>query len=315
MDSPPRAHLLHGPDRVWPQTNCYVDLWIELLHLWGFEPRAALGFTVAQDFEGDQFTFFKPPAEDLRRLFGIEVQELALYDTIEVHAAEQLSQGRVVLMEADSVYLPDTQGDAYGVQHTKTTIAVLGLDTRERWMDYIHNAGRFTLAGADYDGVLRRSPHLYGNPALLFPYAEFVRRTGIMPSGGALLDTALDRLGYHLRRRPAINPIAAYRAALPQHLERLAARPMEYFHLYAFNVLRQLGANMELLGSHLRWLNEDGLGAVAETCDTLAATAKALQFQLARAVHKRRFSDYTAALDTMEHAYDGVMGVLVRRYG
>ena len=38
-----------------------MDLWIELLQGWRLEPRAALPFTVTQDFEGDHFTFFKYP--------------------------------------------------------------------------------------------------------------------------------------------------------------------------------------------------------------------------------------------------------------
>ena len=41
-------HPLHQGERVWLETNCYVDLWIELLHDFGFDPRAALGFTVLQ---------------------------------------------------------------------------------------------------------------------------------------------------------------------------------------------------------------------------------------------------------------------------
>ena len=63
-----RPHELHGAGRDWPQTNCYVDLWIEVLHSMGYAPEAALGFTLLQDFEGDQFTFFKFPPEDLELL-------------------------------------------------------------------------------------------------------------------------------------------------------------------------------------------------------------------------------------------------------
>jgi len=29
---------LHHPDRTFPETNCYVDLWIELLHALGIDP-------------------------------------------------------------------------------------------------------------------------------------------------------------------------------------------------------------------------------------------------------------------------------------
>src|SRR5437764_1654107 len=43
-------HALHDETRDWPETNCYVDLWIELLAARGFAPEAALGFTLTQDF-------------------------------------------------------------------------------------------------------------------------------------------------------------------------------------------------------------------------------------------------------------------------
>ena len=61
-----QRHALHADDRLWPEKNCYVDIWIEVLHALGLEPRAILPFTVAIDFEGDQWTFFKPPHDELR---------------------------------------------------------------------------------------------------------------------------------------------------------------------------------------------------------------------------------------------------------
>ena len=42
-----QRHRLHTQERNWAETNCYVDLWIELLHAWGFEPLAAMPFTLA----------------------------------------------------------------------------------------------------------------------------------------------------------------------------------------------------------------------------------------------------------------------------
>ena len=49
-----------------------MDVWIEVLHALGLDPVAASAFTLSCDFEGDQWTFFKYPPEDLRALFGIE---------------------------------------------------------------------------------------------------------------------------------------------------------------------------------------------------------------------------------------------------
>ena len=89
------SHILHSPERMWPETNCFVDLWIELVSTTGLIPEAMLGFTLTQDFEGDQFTFFKTPFEDLESLYGIRCQELAIFDDVEVHAETQISRGRL----------------------------------------------------------------------------------------------------------------------------------------------------------------------------------------------------------------------------
>src|SRR4029079_1878071 len=67
-------HRLHGADRLFAETNCYVDVWIELLHAHGLEPAAMLAFCAAIDWEGDQWTFFKPPHADLEALYGVEIE-------------------------------------------------------------------------------------------------------------------------------------------------------------------------------------------------------------------------------------------------
>ncbi|QQS14474.1 MAG: DUF1839 family protein [Rhodospirillales bacterium] len=310
-----RQHALHAADRRWPETNCYVDLWIELLHANGFDPVAGLAFTVAQDFEGDQFTFFKHPLEDLRALHGLSVQELAVYDTVEAHVAEQLARGRLVLVEMDSFYLPDTRGTAYRREHVKTTVGVASLDTAARRMVYFHNAVCHALEGEDFDGVFRRLPAQRDAPDALFPYVEFVKRDAPALEGGALRAASLALLRGHLARRPA-DPIGAFRAAFPAHMETLLARPMAYFHLYAFNLLRQLGANFELLGSYLRWLDATSgtqdLEAAAVDAERIADTAKAMQFQIARGVNRRKPVDLDASFDALAKAYGGVFDRLAQ---
>lgn len=303
-------HLLHRGERNWLETNCYVDLWIEALHARGLDPLAMLGFTVTQDFEGDQFTFFKVPLEDLETLYGLRVQELAIYDSVETHVAEQLTRGPdggLVLVEVDGFHLPDTRGTSYGTTHVKTTVGIVRIDPAARTMDYFHNAGFHRLEGADYEGVAAAA----AGP--LFPYVEFVKPAQPALEGRALRDASLALLCRHLARRPAENPIAAYRAAFPEHLERLLSRPMEYFHLYAFNLLRQFGANFELLGAHVRWL--DGPAEAEEACRIIAEGAKAMQFQLARTVARRKAPDLSDGFDRMERAYDTALGALARHCG
>ena len=138
-------HPLHATERIWTETNCYVDVWIEVLHALGLDPVAAAAFTLSCDFEGDQWTFFKYPPEDLRGLYGIEVAELNVWRPVVDHVGEQLALGRLCTVEVDAWFLPDTRGVSYRVEHVKTTIVPTRLDRAGRRLDYFHNAGLFTL--------------------------------------------------------------------------------------------------------------------------------------------------------------------------
>jgi hypothetical protein len=129
-----QRHLIHGEGRTWAETNCYVDVWIETMHAFGYEPIAALPFTFAIDFEGDQWTFFKFPLLDLYDLYGIEVQELAVWRPLVNHIEEQVSRGRPVMVELDSFYLPDTHGTAYKFAHVKSTVSVIEIDHERQHM-------------------------------------------------------------------------------------------------------------------------------------------------------------------------------------
>ena len=305
-----RPSTLHGGDRVWPETNCYIDVWVELLPALGHPVEAALSFTVLQDFEGDHFTFFKFPLEDLQALFGLTVQELAIYDSVEAQSMAQLRRGRPVVVEVDAFWLPDA-GDAHRKGHVKTSIAVIALDPARRRLGYFHGTGYYELAGEDYEGLFRQ-------PVVLFPYAEFVKRDGKPLDGAALLDASLTLLRGHLKKRPRTNPLKAWREALPAHLEQLARRDMDYFHLYAFNMPRQLGANFEMLGTYLQWLGAEGVAGLADAAaasQRIAEGVKSVQFQLARMVHRRKFEAEAVNLQPLEDDYDAVFATLVARFG
>lgn len=307
-----KPQALHAGERTWVETNCYVDVWAELLPALGHCAEAALAFTVRQDFEGDHFTFFKFPLEDLEALFGLSVQELAIYDTLEAHTLEQLGRGRPVLIEVDSHWLADA-GPIYRKGHVKTTVAAIAIDPAARRFGYFHNTGYHVLAGDDYDGLFRKQ----AAPDYLFPYVEFVKRDGKALQGGDLAARSLELLRGHLAHRPAANPIAAWRAAMPGHLERLAARDMDYFHLYAFNLPRQLGANFEMLGTYLDWLGtqgQSGLLDVASAARRIAEAAKAVQFQLARMVNRRKFDAGVFQFAPIEADYELVLSTLVKRF-
>ena len=146
-------HPLHASERTWSETNCYVDVWIEVLHALGLDPVAAAAFTLSCDFEGDQWTFFKYPPEDLRTLFGIEVAELNVWRPVVDHVEEQFGLGRLCTVEVDAWFLPDTRGISYREVHEKTTIVPTRIDRAARRLDYFHNAGLFTLVDDDFDGL------------------------------------------------------------------------------------------------------------------------------------------------------------------
>lgn len=311
LDAPLRfvPHALHDPNRSWPETNCYTDLWIELLASLGEVPAAGFGFAITQAHEGDQFTFSKMPFEDLRRLFGLTVQELSIYRTLEQHTVLHVARGSTVLLEADAFYLPDTKATTYRQAHVKTTIAVSGIDPAAEVADYFHNAAASVLSGEDYRGAFRLRPEFAAEPDLLPPYVEIVKRCVASLAPAVLHETAIDLLRGHLSRRPPISPFSAWRDAFDGDLGGLLAAP-ETFHDYAFHFPRSIGANFELLGSHAAWLSPDRLESVVAACNLIAKTAKVLQFRLARSVARGRADACHDCFDTFSTAYAEIVSGL-----
>jgi hypothetical protein len=295
-------HPLHEADRCWTETNCAIDLWIELLHALGLPPEPALGFAAAQDFEGDQFSFGKFAHAELEVLFGLTVRELAVYEPIERHIVRQLERGRICLVEVDPFFLPDTGVAAYRRQHGKTTIAPNLIDVAGRRLEYFHNAGYFALEGEDFDGVLRPAMP----EGLLFrPYTEFSTLEPRPLPETQLRRRAEEHYAHHWANRPAKNPIRAFQQVAPAQAEALAGAGESAFHDFAFHNLRMLGSNFELLGAGLAWLHGPDDARIG-ACRAIAETAKAAQFQLARAVARGRFAGFAQALDPAAEAWDAL---------
>jgi len=315
-------HALHDGDRAWNDANCYVDLWIELLHTSGVEPTAALPFTFAVDAEGDQWTFLKFPAADLNALYDVDVIELQIWRPITAHLEEQLALGRPAIVEVDAFYLPDTAGTSYQLEHIKTTIGIQALDVAAQRAGYFHNAGYYELGGPDFVGVFRLEGELT-DPKYLPPYVEVVKlgvRPGRRPrlSDRALVARSLELLGAHLARTPLDNPFGRYGTRFGGDLDSLAGEPLTQFHRYAFATLRQCGAAFELGAAYLRWLQANGehdLERIVAACDVIATTAKALQFKVARSVNGNRPLDPSPMLATMAGAWNDMIAALSSRYG
>lgn len=307
-----KRHPIHGENRIWAETNCYSDVVIELLHGLGHEPIAALPFTLAIDFEGDQWTFFKFPDADLLALYGLDIQELAVWRPLVDHIMEQVAAGRPVLVELDSYFLPDTSGSAYKLAHVKSTVAVNEIDIERRHLGYFHNQGYYELAGVDFSDLFQLGGLVHER--MLPPYIEFVKTRPSFATLAApqLLDASLSLLKLHLARVPDANPFAQFKTRFAQDLEWLMTADMEKFHAYSFATLRQYGACFGLSETYLRWLGEQGvkeLDAPLLSFQKISQTAKTFQFQLARAMARKKPLDLTP-LDEMATQWEAGIDAL-----
>lgn len=312
-----QVHALHREDHAWVQKNCYADVWIEVLHALGVAPEAMLGFTVALDFEGDQWTFFKPPHRDLSDLYGIEVEELNVWrGNILDHARHHIAEGKLVFTEADAFWMPDTVGTDYREQHTKSTIVINAVDLEQRRLGYFHNAGYFELDGDDFTHLFRLG--YAPDPAYMPFFAEFVRidRLRRLPLA-ELVAVSTRLLGTHLARLPRVNPIARFAERYPDDVTWLQREGLPFYHRYAFATLRQLGSNFELAASYLGWLSaagEPGLCAAQAAFQEISSGTKALLLKTARAVNTGRAVQFQELLQDMANAWATGTDILRQRY-
>lgn len=300
-------HTLHAEDRLWVEKNCYVDVVIELVHALGLEPLAALGSCATIDFEGDNFTFYKPDHEDLRRLYGIDFQEMNVWRPLLEHVQEHLGAGKFISTEANSFWLPDTSGTDYRRNHVKTTIIIADVDADAKHLGYFHNAGYHELAGEDFDRLFRVG--VDPDPTFLPLFAEMVRvdRRTVRP-GKELAAIALERLAVHAARRPKTNPVQRWGARFGAELPDLQQRGLPYYHAWAFATTRQIGAATELLAAHLRWLAaarpSGHLTTAADEFQRLSEGTKTFILKAARAVNSRKPLDAAATFDELATAWE-----------
>jgi len=300
-----RPHALHQPGRAYAETNCYTDILIEMLHGRGEEPLAAMGCTLRIDFEGDQWTLFKPSPEDLETLYGIDVHEMQPYRPLPEQAAEQIGQGRTLIVELDSWYLPDTAATTYRSEHVKSSVVVEGIDTAGERMRYFHGTGLHELSGEDYRGALRLDAGLSAD--VLPPYTELVRFDAGAPLRGAQLrEAARASARRHLARRPAVNPFVRFAAQLERDLPRLLEGDADAYHAYAFATVRMAGSAFEVAAAQARWLLDDGAERACEALQRIVEGCKVLSFKLAR----RRPFEPGPALQASGAAWDEAMELL-----
>jgi hypothetical protein len=316
--TPGAAHAcspLHAPPSIWVEKNCYVDIWIEVLHALQLNPLPVMPFTLAVDFEGDQWTFFKPPHAELADLYGIDVQELNVWRPLVEHALEHLSAGKLISTEADAHWLPDTAGTDYRRQHTKTTIVLTELDLDGRFAHYFHNAGFFRVEGEDFLQLfgLGEPPQ----PPALPLFAETLRTDRMVRrSSEELAAMSEELLRKHVARRPATNPVRRFSQRWTQELELQRSLGLAHYHAWAFATLRQLGAAFELAARHIDWLSglrTPALAPAAQSFDLIANGSKTLILKGARAVASAKPLDSATLLRDMELAWERGMDIITSR--
>ena len=284
------THAIHAHDRVWTETNCYVDLWIELLHSLGADPIPALAFVLSADCDGRQWDFVKMQSEDLRILYGLEVGEMNVWRPVLPHVLEAIGDGVLLTVEVDGFWLPDTAGTSYRNQHTKTTIVPNFVDDGEKGLGYFHNRGYFELSGADFDGVFNLAPAPHAE--VLLPYVEQIRLSrSTIADGIGDRDLAVARA--HAARRPSGNPVETLARRVVADIPLVQTSGPDAFHLWSFGLLRQCGATAELaadLVGYLHGRGVDGIEAAIPHFMQVAQGAKAVQFRMARAARGRTVS-------------------------
>jgi hypothetical protein len=307
-----RRHWLHADNRVWVEKNCYVDVWIELIHALGLNPVAMLAFTATIDFEGDQWTFFKPVHDELRNLYGIDVQELNVWRPLVEHATEYLGAHKLISTEADAFWLPDTAGTDYQRRHVKSTIVLADIDVDQQRLGYFHNAGYFCLEGADFVNALRIGYE--ADPGFMPLYAEAVRIDALLRRPEAdLLQLSKEMWRTHIGRIPRSNPVARFMTRLTADLPEMLQRDLPFYHSWAFATIRQLGAAFELAAENLRWMKGLEARVPAEAVadfEIISAACKTLILKGARAVNTKKSLPIQEILEPMAAAWQRGMAAL-----
>lgn len=316
-------HPLHRDESVWSQTNCYLDVWIELLHGLGLAPEPLLAAAVAADAQIEQFEFLKIEHRDLEEVYGIRVGEYDIWTGLLEQTLTQMRAGNLLIVEADAHWLPDTRGVSYGIQHTKTSIVVLAADPDARRLVYLHNEGLHELSGPDFDHVLGEERAEGIVPA---PYVELIRLDGLRPldDDGARAQTRR-LLRVHAARAPQRNPVEALMEILRGRLDWLAEQGMDGYHALVFETTRQLGVVAMLAAAacrHAALADEGGDGEQNDGDDDLrlaarswlrvSEEAKALQFQLARAARGRRSASLEATMGSLPEHWATAAAALAR---
>ena len=270
-------HALHRGERVWPESNCYVDLWIELLHTAGLRADGGAAVHLAIDVEGDQWTFFKFPSPISTRSTASTSFELNVWRPLVAHVDEQLALGRPSIVEVDAL-LPARHGGyvAIAPSTSRRRLASRRSIVAANRLGYFHNAGYYELDGRDFDGLFASAD---SDPRVTPPCIEIVKFPELRDRDRAARSSS--RIGRSAsgpsREAAAREPVPPLRAAAGRRTGLAGTRPLDDFHRYAFATFRQCGAAFELVRrvpALARRSGESGLEEAAAACDIIATTPR-----------------------------------------
>ena len=223
----------------------------------------------------------------------------------------------------DAWYLPDTAGITYRIDHGKTGVIMQMLDRENRRLGYFHNGGYYELEGEDFDGIFylpegRDMPE-GRDPRILLPYVELVKLDRVRHDDEAVtLEAVLALTRHHLGLRPTSNPMARFGARLAERTSngcrpgRRRLPPLRLRHLPAGGGHGRRWPPLSSTGSTAA--RRRGARKAADSFREIAATAKGLEFTLARAVRGRKV-DLVTPFVQMADAWEVAMDTLVARYG
>jgi hypothetical protein len=271
------------------------------------------------DDEGDQISFFKPSHDELRSLYGLQVQELTVWQPLLTHAQTLLARGTLVATESSAFWLPDTHGTDYRRSHAKTSITLAAIDAQAEVLHYFHNTGLHRMEGEDFRRTFRvgEAPDATHMPL----FAELIRTDSLVRRPAPELATlAHEALRRRLPMRPRHNPVASFGQRFAAGLPALQAAGLGHYHAWAFSNTRQLGAAMELGALFLRWLDthlgqpqlQQALHAAADAFERISQGQKALILKGARSVNSGKPLDASAAFAEMAQDWENGMAQLAK---
>jgi hypothetical protein len=303
-----------GQDRVWPETNRYTDPWMGVLAALRLDPSACLPYTLAVDFLDDQWTQFRPSHDDLYLLYGIEVQTLSLWRPLIDHLQEQLSAGRLVIVDVPARGLPDGAGGLLHPRRTTETIVVNEIDTVGERLGFFHRTDYRVLQGAEYRRLLH--PESAPEAEALVGRAEVINLHSLVRRPpDTLRHLSHQLLEKYLQRVPTRHPLRRWKRRFACEITPLMAGGPTHYQHWADAGPHQLGAAFELAAFYLVWIAGGGSGSAhlvqaADAFRQLSVLARSLLLKGARAVESGQPFQEHNLIDRMVRHWSRGMALL-----